>query len=254
MAAMTRGFQTRDREMAVAGVLPILWMLAVAEFNAAAATTTSAPAPRALPLHRRRCAVGDQLRHGGFRQFFVSNPATRRRPEARPSAAAARRDRKRRAGGRCHVAASFAIHDVRSLARTLGSRIPTVSRQPMHAHQTGTDAIRRLESDLRTFSPAGIERVAWGWRQHEAQPERIHAAERAALHEIERTGRGQEWEDLRATLSRPHGGPAVALVLERGAWSRGPHRRTCRLRRWARALRRRSTVGGAVRRPGAPAC
>jgi len=81
----------------------------------------------------------------------------------------------------------------------------------MHAHQTGTDAIRRLESDLRTFSPAGIERVAWGWRRHEAQPERLHAAERAALHEIERTGRGQEWEDIRATFNSLMEGPLSLL-------------------------------------------
>ena len=70
----------------------------------------------------------------------------------------------------------------------------------MHIHEVGADAIRRLESDLRTFSRAGIERVAWGWRQHEGQPERIHAAERAALHEVERVDRGQDWEALRSTL------------------------------------------------------
>ena len=39
----------------------------------------------------------------------------------------------------------------------------------MHTHESGTEAIKRLESDLRTFSPAGIERIAWGWRQHDAE-------------------------------------------------------------------------------------
>ncbi len=70
----------------------------------------------------------------------------------------------------------------------------------MHQHATGSEAIKRLESDLRTFSPAGIERVAWGWRQHESDPTRIHAAEQAALHLIEQTDRGAAWEDLRRTL------------------------------------------------------
>jgi hypothetical protein len=70
----------------------------------------------------------------------------------------------------------------------------------MHAHETGTGAEQRLESDLRTLSPAGIERVAWGWRRHEGHTERFHAAERAALHTIEQTDRGPEWEALRTTL------------------------------------------------------
>jgi hypothetical protein len=70
----------------------------------------------------------------------------------------------------------------------------------MHSHLTGSEAIKRLESDLRTFSPAGIERVAWGWRQHEVDPARLHAAEQAALREIEQADRGEEWDSLRLTL------------------------------------------------------
>jgi hypothetical protein len=71
----------------------------------------------------------------------------------------------------------------------------------MHQHSIGSEAINRLESDLRTFSPTGIERVAWGWRRHEGHPERLHAAEQAALHAIEQTDRGPNWEDLRRTLN-----------------------------------------------------
>ena len=70
----------------------------------------------------------------------------------------------------------------------------------MHAHETGSEAVKRLESDLRTFSPAGIERVAWGWRQHQGHTEAFHAAERAALHAIEQADRGPVWDDLRRTL------------------------------------------------------
>jgi hypothetical protein len=70
----------------------------------------------------------------------------------------------------------------------------------MHLHERGLDAIERLESDLRTFSPAGIERVAWGWRQHEGHTASLHSAEQAAVHGIEQSGRGEEWEDVRRTL------------------------------------------------------
>ena len=70
----------------------------------------------------------------------------------------------------------------------------------MHTHAPGSEAIKRLESDLRTFSPAGIERVAWGWRLHEVEPARLHEAEKAALHLIERSDGGERWDALRLTL------------------------------------------------------
>jgi len=70
----------------------------------------------------------------------------------------------------------------------------------VHQHETGAAAIERLESDLRTFSPAGIERVAWGWRRHEGHTAALHAAEQAALHVIEQTDRGPTWDELRRTL------------------------------------------------------
>ena len=70
----------------------------------------------------------------------------------------------------------------------------------MHQHEIGAEGVQRLESDLRTFSPAGIERVAWGWRRHADQTARLEAAERAALHAIEQAERGPAWEELRRTL------------------------------------------------------
>jgi hypothetical protein len=70
----------------------------------------------------------------------------------------------------------------------------------VHQHETGAAAIERLESDLRTFSPAGIERVAWGWRRHEGHTAAFHAAEQAALHVIEQADRGPTWDELRRTL------------------------------------------------------
>jgi hypothetical protein len=70
----------------------------------------------------------------------------------------------------------------------------------VHTHETGEEAIKRLESDLRTFSPAGIERIAWGWWQHDADTTQLHAAERAALEQIEHADLGEEWDALRLTL------------------------------------------------------
>jgi hypothetical protein len=70
----------------------------------------------------------------------------------------------------------------------------------MDVHVTGSEAIKRLESDLRTFSPAGIERVAWGWVQHEVDPAQLHEAEKMALRQIEKTDRGEEWDSLRLAL------------------------------------------------------
>ena len=60
----------------------------------------------------------------------------------------------------------------------------------------------RLLDDLRTLSPGGIERVAWGWESHasgEAHA-RFHQAERAALHALEQAERMEEWDRLRQTV------------------------------------------------------
>ena len=70
----------------------------------------------------------------------------------------------------------------------------------MHEHETGAKAEQRLASDLRTLSPAGIERVGWGWRRHDGQAESFRTAERAALHAIEQADLGPAWEELRRSL------------------------------------------------------
>ena len=70
----------------------------------------------------------------------------------------------------------------------------------MHEHETGTGAEQRLSADLRTLSPAGIDRIGWGWRQHQAHTDAFLAAERAALHAIEQADIGPAWEELRRAL------------------------------------------------------
>lgn len=62
--------------------------------------------------------------------------------------------------------------------------------------------IDRLMTDTRTLSPAGIERVAWGWDRHEdpRELERFREGEKAALKAIESANRGPEWEQVRRTV------------------------------------------------------
>ena len=62
--------------------------------------------------------------------------------------------------------------------------------------------LERLESDLRVLSPVGIERAAWGWDRHEASLEPFHTAERAALHAVESSSAGEEWDAWRGRLFR----------------------------------------------------
>jgi hypothetical protein len=60
----------------------------------------------------------------------------------------------------------------------------------------------RLVADARVLSPAGIERVAWGWDRHEDPRimERFHEAERVALRVLEKNNRGPQWDDARKRL------------------------------------------------------
>jgi hypothetical protein len=60
----------------------------------------------------------------------------------------------------------------------------------------------RLIADARVLSPAGIERVAWGWDRHEDPRimERFHEAERAALHVLEKNNLGPQWDDARKRI------------------------------------------------------
>lgn len=61
--------------------------------------------------------------------------------------------------------------------------------------------MERLDSDLRVLSPLGIERAAWGWDRHEGKLlDEFHAAERTALHAIETSGDGLDWDRWRRRL------------------------------------------------------
>jgi hypothetical protein len=64
------------------------------------------------------------------------------------------------------------------------------------------EGLDRLLTDARVLSPAGIERVAWGWDRHEDPRimERFHEAERAALRVLEKSNRGQQWDDARKRI------------------------------------------------------
>jgi hypothetical protein len=75
----------------------------------------------------------------------------------------------------------------------------------MHSHKYRREindaALERLVSDLRTLSPAGIERVAWGWDRHEKHGlEEYRAAEKAALGVIEDGRLGPDWDAFRRSL------------------------------------------------------
>ena len=68
-----------------------------------------------------------------------------------------------------------------------------------YGYDPNQDPIARLLEDLRTLSPAGIERMAWGWDQRETGEahERFHAAEKAALRLIETSNRTEGWDALK---------------------------------------------------------
>ena len=60
----------------------------------------------------------------------------------------------------------------------------------------------RLLEDMRTLSPAGIERAAWGWDRHEdpVAMQRFREAEKVALHALEHADRGPQWELVRRSI------------------------------------------------------
>ncbi|HEY1420066.1 MAG TPA: hypothetical protein VGG90_05080 [Candidatus Dormibacteraeota bacterium] len=60
----------------------------------------------------------------------------------------------------------------------------------------------RLVEDIRVLSPAGIERVAQGWDRHVALggQQKMHDAEKAALHAIEQANQGMAWAEVRKNL------------------------------------------------------
>ena len=80
----------------------------------------------------------------------------------------------------------------------------------------GQPPLERLLDDVRTLSPAGIERVATGWDRHSNGV--LREAETQAMHALEAEGRRQEWDDLRAQLLglTEEGEPLVAWRFEHG--------------------------------------
>ena len=62
--------------------------------------------------------------------------------------------------------------------------------------------VDRLIADARVLSPAGIERVAWGWDRHEdpGLMERFREAERTALRVLEKNNLGAAWDEARKRM------------------------------------------------------
>jgi hypothetical protein len=61
--------------------------------------------------------------------------------------------------------------------------------------------LARLVDDIRVLSPSGVERAAQGWDRHaRLHEDAVHAAEKAALHAIEKADRGPAWDEVRRNL------------------------------------------------------
>ncbi len=62
--------------------------------------------------------------------------------------------------------------------------------------------LARLMQDVRVLSPAGVERAAMGWDRHVGTRglAAMRAAEKAALHAIEKDNRGPAWDEVRRSL------------------------------------------------------
>lgn len=80
--------------------------------------------------------------------------------------------------------------------------------------------IQRFIEDIRILSPSGVERAAQGWDKHARLHglDEIHKAEKAALHAIEQTGRGEAWDEVRRNLFglTESGGALVSWKAEHG--------------------------------------
>jgi hypothetical protein len=85
------------------------------------------------------------------------------------------------------------------------------------AHQK---TIQRLIEDIRILSPSGVERAAQGWDKYARLGglESIHQAEKAALHVIEQSGKGEAWDEIRRNLFglTESGGALVSWKAEHG--------------------------------------
>jgi hypothetical protein len=70
-----------------------------------------------------------------------------------------------------------------------------------YGYRSTERGVGRLLEDIRTLSPVGIARVAWGWDEHERNAlGKFHEAEKAALQVIERANLGPEWEKIRRDI------------------------------------------------------
>ena len=80
--------------------------------------------------------------------------------------------------------------------------------------------LSRLIADIRVLSPSGVERAAQGWDRHARLHglEEIHKAEKAAVHAIEQSGRGEAWDEVRRNLFglTESGGALVSWKVEHG--------------------------------------
>lgn len=80
--------------------------------------------------------------------------------------------------------------------------------------------IQRLVDDIRVLSPAGVERAAQGWDKHARLHglDEIHKAEKAAVHAIEQSGRGEAWDEVRRNMFglTESGGALVSWKAEHG--------------------------------------
>ncbi|HYS97000.1 MAG TPA: hypothetical protein VEM94_01270 [Candidatus Dormibacteraeota bacterium] len=80
--------------------------------------------------------------------------------------------------------------------------------------------LARLIDDIRILSPSGVERAAQGWDRHARLHglESIHAAEKAAMHAIEKADRGPAWDEVRRNLFglTESGGALVSWKAEHG--------------------------------------
>ena len=88
-----------------------------------------------------------------------------------------------------------------------------------YGYKPGERGVERLLEDLRTFSPAGIDRAASGWREHDIDNHsRLHTAEREALKALESANQAGDWEDLRRkVLDLTEGrGSLIAWKAEHG--------------------------------------
>jgi hypothetical protein len=71
-----------------------------------------------------------------------------------------------------------------------------------YGYKPGDRTTERLAVDIRTLSPAGVERIAHGWDHHVAGGDDASfiEAEKAALHAIETADRGAQWDEVRRQL------------------------------------------------------